>query len=139
MKTNCLGVVRFITVGSAALCILIAGCGPAKPPSAEVTGTVTYNGAPVTNATVTFYPDSGVPATGATDAAGKFTLSASPGGQKIAVNPVEELDANAIAGDPDATPTPPPFPEKYRNMESSGLTANVELGQANSVTLELTD
>lgn len=131
--------VSFSAIGLATLSFLVSGCGPAAPPTAEVTGTVTYNGNPVANASVTFYPASGRPATGATDASGKFTLAATPGAQKVAVIPIEEFDPDAIAGDPDAVETPPPFPVKYQSMDDSGLTADAKEGQINDVTFELTD
>lgn len=63
----------------AALCLLAvllagaAGCGVRKSP---VNGVVTLDGQPVANASVLFMSEDGsVPASGATDAEGKFSLS----------------------------------------------------------------
>jgi hypothetical protein len=59
--------------------ILIAGCGggSANPKTYPVTGTVMHQGAPVTDASVTFSPvdASGQAATGQTDSAGRYVLS----------------------------------------------------------------
>lgn len=136
-------------VGCAALCILVAGCGPGGPPTADVTGTVTHNGEPVTDATVTLYPASGRPATGITDASGKFTIATVAGNHKVAIIPFTEVDPEAVAGDPDAVDsgdgglgaesTPPPFPAKYQDPETSGFTADVQMGQDNIVTFEMSD
>lgn len=62
--------------------IVLTGCGGAKPTPVKtdlVEGIVTLDGAPVANATVTFVPvqeGTGASATGTTDAAGKYTLTA---------------------------------------------------------------
>lgn len=53
--------------------VIVTGCGGANLKSA--TGTVTYKGAPVAGATVTFVPDKGTIGIGLTDAAGKYSIS----------------------------------------------------------------
>ncbi len=60
-----------------AICLLAAlvGCGPSRPKTVQVTGTVTLDGTAVEGATVMFMPEGGGrPATGITDKDGKFTL-----------------------------------------------------------------
>jgi hypothetical protein len=74
---------------------IVAGCSKTnKPSTAPVTGTVTYKGAPVEGASVMFMPAQAgpKPATGVTDAQGKFKLStfgeadgAIPGQYKVAI------------------------------------------------------
>lgn len=127
----------------------LSGCGSEGTADTEpVTGTVTYNGAPVADASVTFTPEKGRPATGITDAAGKFTLTtfakddgAVPGKHKVAVAP----NASQIApmpGTPEAAAAAagkPPFPARYSNPEQSGLTAEVKAGGDNDFTFPLTD
>jgi hypothetical protein len=53
---------------------LLNGCGSTNPATCAVTGTVTYQGKPVEGARVMFMPNSGRPASGQTDAQGRFTL-----------------------------------------------------------------
>lgn len=63
---------------TAMLTSILAGCGGDAGPSislAEAGGTVTYKGAPLADATVTFVPENGPVATGVTDLSGKFKLS----------------------------------------------------------------
>ena len=64
-----------------ALCIfalmVVGGCSNPDAEFRQVSGVITYNGAPVEKAMVAFVPtdDSGIAATGMTDAAGKYTLT----------------------------------------------------------------
>lgn len=51
-----------------------AGCGDDTPPLGEVTGIVTLDGQPLEGVIVVFKPEVGRPATGTTDAQGKYTL-----------------------------------------------------------------
>ncbi len=51
------------------------GCGDGGIELHETSGVVKYKGQPVPDATVTFVSDTGPPAIGMTDAAGKFTLN----------------------------------------------------------------
>ena len=55
--------------------LLVAGCGPGNG-MARVTGTVTLGGQPLESATVEFLPadDQGAPASGHTDAQGRYEL-----------------------------------------------------------------
>jgi len=63
---------------------VMSGCGKAaKLPTVPATGTLTYKGQPVADAHVSFIPAdllSGKPATGVTDAHGRFTLQTHVGG-----------------------------------------------------------
>jgi hypothetical protein len=53
----------------------LVGCGDSGPKIVPVTGTLTYKGHPVTNATIWFQPETGRPSWGQTDEQGKFKLS----------------------------------------------------------------
>ncbi|MDR2116202.1 MAG: carboxypeptidase-like regulatory domain-containing protein, partial [Planctomycetaceae bacterium] len=59
---------------------ILLGCHADKtnPEFRNVTGTVVFNGSPVEGARLTFFPldDSGISATGFTDAQGKYSLTA---------------------------------------------------------------
>lgn len=134
-----------------------SGCGsgsdPGRTDTVAVTGTVTYQGAPVEGATVTFQPQS--PATvpgqgttqpaafGTTDAEGHFTLvtppaasGAVPGMYQVTVvkmdapptPPAEPADSANYVPPKEGKPTPPPknlLPKKYSQPGTSGLTATV--------------
>jgi hypothetical protein len=111
----------------------------------EVTGTVTYQGAPVEGARVMFHSEAGRPATGTTDAEGRFELmtfeprdGAIPGQHKVTVTKRVEVD------DPNQPDSPykmvrEMLPARYGNPERSGLTASVEPGGDNDFRFELTE
>jgi hypothetical protein len=73
------------------------GCGPSRPARIPITGLVTFDGEPLAGASVTLVPVAGGrPATGATDAAGRFSLTTFggqdgviPGGYDAAVTKLE--------------------------------------------------
>ena len=143
---------------------LIVGCtpaGPAGPTTYPVTGTVTMGGSPVEGATVTFIPTAaGSPATGATDAAGKFVLKtgekdgAATGSYNISVVKYAFAAAAGGGAGPSADGAMPSgyggaaadsnqggkneLPAKFENAASSGLTATVtEDGAKNVFDLKL--
>lgn len=121
-----------------------------------MTGTVTFNGAAVEGATVSYVPEeetTGKGASGVTDAAGKYTLStfangdgAVPGRYQVTVVKVEqstaaapqgavvkgEYDADYVPPDIDAPPPAPPkklLPEKYGDYTRSGISQEVVEGE----------
>ncbi len=147
----------------AALSLLITtGCGGGtadvnRPQPVPATGTVTYNGEPVAGATVTLVPqDEGRGAVGKTDASGQFTLTtyeagdgAIPGSYRVTVaktvaggipegDVVVEMDASdgPTAEDDEAKEM---LPEKWKDPETSGLTAEIKQGGDDTLNLELTD
>lgn len=134
-------VVRLIVVAVLALAIF-PGCGSSdREETAPVTGTVTYNGAPLEQGTVIFYPATGRPAYGKI-ANGSLTDvttyesadGAIPGAHKIAVQSTD----NAADADPMAAGKSL-IPERYSDPEKSGLTAEIESGKENEIKLELKD
>ncbi len=149
----------------AAVAVALAGCNsPGGVGATDVSGTVTYNGAPVEGATVSFVPtgDSGKVAAGTTDAQGKFSLTtvqpgdgAIPGAYQVAISKVEgaassggqqtEEEARQAAMPKSGTaPAPAPeakdlLPVKYKDATKSGLTADVQSGGKNDFTFDLKD
>lgn len=70
----------FVLLGFVTSGFATSGCGPSRdpnlPPTAYVSGQVTYNGKPVDQGTVTFHPIGvGNPGVGLLDENGKFELS----------------------------------------------------------------
>ena len=128
-----------------AVAVLAVGCGSDGPQLAPVEGVVMLEGEPLEGAVVLFQPsEGGKPATGLTDAAGKFVLSTHEQGDgaQVGVNKVsvtKELpSANAAnVEEGEITDVELGTPARYASPDLSGLTVTVESGLA-PVTLELT-
>jgi hypothetical protein len=127
----------------------IAGCGHQTGPTAgvktyPVTGTVTYQGKPLPEATVMFRSTDGqYTASGRTDLEGKYRLTtASPGdGAPAGEYRVAIIAIEAPPADEEEKPGPPPkslIPTKYNQPETSGLTA-VVAEKENVIDFNLTD
>lgn len=133
-------------VAAVVSCCTLAGCGGANTPdTGNVSGVVTYNGAPLSDVMVTFVPSNGRPASGPTDAAGKYTLSTfgTDDGAVLGEHKITITSAQAdipMPGTPEEAQAAPkaPFPQSYMSVETSTLTATVESG-SNEINLELTD
>ncbi len=128
--------------------LVLAGCGRGdKPPMADASGTVTYNGAALEGATVMFIPDTGMPSTGVTDAAGRFTFNtrgddgAVVGPGKVAITAVEQLivvEGREPTAQELANMHNPLIPDTYGHPATSGLTAEVKADEENNFTFDLT-
>lgn len=121
--------------------------------TAVVKGTVTYNGSPLADATVTFQAaDSPAKiAFGRTDASGNYQLStaagpgAIPGEYQISVTKMEASAASQVTedspeytGETETAEAQSVIPEKYGKAATSELTASVKEGE-NTIPLTLTD
>ncbi|MCG6157359.1 carboxypeptidase-like regulatory domain-containing protein [Rubinisphaera margarita] len=113
--------------------LFTAGCGDSRPSTVPVTGLVTLDGTPVADASVTFYPDSGRPATGRTDAEGIYTLTtfetgdgAVPGEHRVSISKQTIPESNSTE---DLEAIKSEIPAVYNNAETSGLKAEVVAGQ----------
>mgnify|MGYP001245889079 FL=1 len=153
---------RYARTLAAAVCsvalIAIAGCD-SGPPTGDVTGTVTMDGKPLTNAIVSFVPQSGgQTAIGKTDSAGKYELyrrgerGALLGTHTVVITTVQEPVAaapsmssdseeylkQASGGNPsdyNQAIVKEPIPARYNKQ--STLTMEVSKGK-NTIDLELT-
>jgi hypothetical protein len=145
------------------VCLLVSavvfGCGPKLPPGAKptrpVTVTVTYKGAPVEGAVVTFADQGDKPANanGITDAAGKAKLKTYVEGDGAVIGPHKVIIEKSIAqggqnvgsDDPKYDPNAPPstvkhfLPLKYSSQATSGLTAEVSKAGPGEFSFELKD
>lgn len=128
---------------------LFLGCqGADGPATSPVSGSVTMAGQPVAEAIVTFVPttpgDEAKSAQSETDTDGHFEMSYSMGDDdKPGLPPgeygvaIQKLDLTSVR----STLTPPKslLPQRYGNIQSSGLTANVQAGENNNFSFELTE
>jgi hypothetical protein len=121
--------------------VSLAGCGGEK--SAEVTGTVTLKNQPLASGIVTFFPENGTPVAAFVEG-GSYKLPALvQGNYRIAVTPQAESPEVSSSGsgksmkpgevDPTAKAAPAPkktsgplIPEKYRSVDTSGLSCKVD-------------
>jgi hypothetical protein len=115
------------------------GCGASS--DVAVTGTVTLDGQPLTNALVTFYPEGKTPGLGGngrTGADGKYTLTPNRKGQGLAPGEYRVVISRRLNPDGSvADPNVPPIESKaretlppiYSQRESSKLKANVSKDQ----------
>lgn len=133
----------------------LIGCSgsgvPGRPPTHPATGSVSLDGTPVAGATVTLVPQAGGHAAVAvTDSSGGFRLTTFQAGDgavagTYGVTVEKRVAPGAAAADgaeyqPPTGPLPPPenvLPAKYASAETSGLTATIESGRPNTVTLDL--
>jgi hypothetical protein len=156
-------VCRVLSITSLVL-LLLVGCSDGRPagalPTKPVKVTVTYKGAPVADATVSFINDS-KPAFGKTDAQGVAKMKsyieddgAVVGSHKVTIIKSETSGSTAASQDsadyvpPAGGGAPPPvvkhlIPQKYGSPASSGLTVEVkDTGKdtgPNEFTLDLKD
>jgi hypothetical protein len=117
--------------------IVLAGCNSSGLNLASVEGVVTLDDKPVPEAAGLFLPDDpamGPPASGTTDAEGRFTLNtvnwpgAPVGSHKVAISRDETKIIPQRRGFP-LYKTTYLIPPKYADTQSSGLVANVTDGE----------
>ena len=133
---------RFAHLGCtlSVLVFSMAGCGRSGPEIAYVSGRVTMDGKPLTNATVVFAPENGRPAGARTDASGNYVLNftegrrgAIPGKNTIRITTLRdaEMDDNGkiLPGSPETIP--PQF------NSASTLTFTVEAKKKNVANFDL--
>jgi len=132
------------------ICMLaVSGCGGGvdRPAVYKAGGVIKFKGNPVADATVTFYPEKGRPATGQTNAQGEFQLTtfntndgATAGTHKVAI-----VSKQAVAVESNSGPeleklakAEASVPGKYANPETTPQVNTVVEGD-NRFDIELTD
>lgn len=140
--------VSFALVG-VVVAVGIAGCTDSGPKTARVKGTLTINGEPANNVTVSFVPlDSSQPAASGQVTDGSFELfsgvqgtpGAAPGKYKVVLAAVANADADAAAYMSGQGGAPPqqelPFPEKYKDASTSDKEVEVTSG-SNDIKIDI--
>jgi len=116
-------------VGAAVvLAVLTVGCGPRF---GNVSGTVKFNGKPLSGATITFYDQDKNPVSSAVSPSGAYTITKVRTGKvKVAVAvPLDIPFMSSMPGSKPAAPKPGiPLPTKYLDPEVSGLDFEVRQG-----------
>ena len=153
---------KYAFAGVYLVLVFALGCGSGGEPVNYVEGTVSMDGAPLADATVSFSPiagGTGKAAVGMTDAKGVFKLSpvqgavgagASAGDYEVSI----VKDAKAAVEDPEAWKTDPNYgkettsptavaeiksevPAGYSSPSTSGLVATVKSGSNTGIKFEL--
>lgn len=124
-----------------------AGCGTGRPTTFGVSGTVTYRGKPLEDALVMFVPEGTRPASGKTDAEGRFTLLSFKPGDGAVVGEHVVCIAKMVPASNDKSESGSPYqinvrsviPEHYSTPLGSPLRAMVTKDGPNDFHFDLTD
>ena len=121
--------------GLAAFALLLAGCGRSGPPIAPVCGAVRVDGKPLAEGNVSFFSAEGFASSAPVKSDGTFRLGSQYGKgiplgtYHVAVSPPGlEGPVPMIPTAASAKQRPSIIPLKYRNVQSSDLTAVVKTG-----------
>lgn len=125
-----------------ALIACLVGCGGSEF-GATASGVVTLDGKPVTPGLVTFAPEdqAAAPSVSDLDANGGFTLTTNkkpglaPGTYRVSIQAFRP--PNVPPGERSFEPSEPLVPEKYLQVDTSGLEYSVQSG-SNEINVELT-
>lgn len=122
------------------LLLLLTGCGRPLDYTAKVSGTVTLGGQPANAFNIIFHPAKGRPATGTTDAQGRFTLTTFKSGDGAVLGEHVVTVTDAFPQGPPAmgriTANMTRVPLLYSSVETTPLKATVE-DKRNEIVLEL--
>lgn len=144
--------VGMAVVATAASLLGASGCGgPKRPKIYPTTGTVTLDGKPLADATVSFVPTSGPPSDGRTDASGKYVImTAGEPGAPFGACKVTVSKHTSPGSMPTMAPSPDDMkkmyeakkkgeknkeevPAKYGRTDTSGFKADVTSDPAKNV------
>ena len=126
---------RSIVLATVALCV--AGCGR---PATEITGTVTLDGAAIPDATLDFFPTSGVGkvSVAKTDAQGQYRTAVSAGKLSVVVlatKVVGQIPDRSEGGRTDDIRSV--VPDRYRSHATTPLTAEPVEGKTTTIDFSL--
>jgi hypothetical protein len=112
----------------------LEGCGPAKHPTAPVSGQVTFKGKPLTRGRVIFVHEAGPSAFGDIGPDGRYQLDAPVGPCGVAISCREDPPANLPPEkiQPGVFNTRSLIPERYEDHMNSGFKFTVQRGKTNT-------
>lgn len=110
--------------------IIVGGCAETGESTHRVRGRVTYQGEPLTDAVISFFPTSGKPSGEPLGDDGTYALKLPAGQYQVILNAAIQLPDGWKEGDPIPN-TKPRIPTFYAQPKRSGLTATVEPGGDN--------
>ena len=113
---------------SAAAAVILAGCGPSGPRTYKVSGTVTFDGAPVQSGNIVFRDAAGKEKSyGGAITAGQYSFESSPGKKKVEISAMREVPGKMDTSNPgQEVPLMEQYiPEKYSDPAKTTLTAEV--------------
>ncbi len=110
--------------------VAVIGCGPAGPEMGDVTGTVTFQGKPLSTGTITFIPETdGLPSAFAEiQENGTYVAQTRDFGNGVPVGKHRVMIIAVKDHGPEA-PVEAILPVKYSSDRQSGLTADVSAGE----------
>jgi hypothetical protein len=109
------------------LVLVIVGCGSSGPPTADVSGQVTFQGEPLRSGRITFFDKSGQSASTEIGADGRYQLRARLGPSQIAISS-REPDIPNPGKRPDPLPGKSLIPEHFEDYMKSQVTFDVQPG-----------
>lgn len=131
---------RTIAGMAAAVALVTAFTGCGGPPKAKVSGTVTLDGEPIENGTISFYPTGkdGQTAGGGIEN-GKYTVEASPGEMTVVISASKVVGKQKMYDTPDSPEVDKVvelIPDRYN--KTSELKVNLKPGDNEGINFELT-
>ena len=126
-----------LVIGAWSLVLLLVGCGgPEHPDVGRVSGVVTLDGQPLSEATIMFQPTQGRASIATTDSAGKYSLTYLDGVPGALLGAHKVIIRTEVPGEDGQPPiVKEKLPKKYH--EQTELTAEVKPG-SNSFDFALT-
>lgn len=128
------GLWNFASLAPMAFCMSIMlisciGCD-GSPATYTVSGSVSYQGKPVTGGLINFMPTAGQPLGGRINEDGTYSYRLPAGEFKVRIDTPPPMPEGWEEGDPLPKPKPRQVPEKFGQYRSSGLTTTVDAGSS---------
>jgi hypothetical protein len=104
--------------------VSLVGCGDGNN-TTTVSGTISFNGKPITSGVINFLAQGARPQGGGINADGSYSFELPPGEYQVRIDTPQPLPEGWKEGQPLPKLPPRQVPEKYASFNSSGLKANI--------------